>query len=98
MPPSSSRSDPLTSYYINIGSVDSFEKKLDDSQKYYNISPKDGIPLTYVQSPDYGSMIYKGMMAVMIVGSIGLTMSLMKGGAGGGVGGRRNCVLETWQL
>ena len=83
---------PVAAYYINIGSVDAFERKLEESQKFYNIKPKDSVPILYVDTPDYGSMFYKGFMTVMIVGSIAITMSMMKGGSGsmGGMGGMMN--------
>jgi len=86
------QSEPIA-YYINIGSVDSFERKLDESQKFLNISPKDAPPVVYVDTPNYGSMVYKAGMTILIVGSIAFTMSMMKGGAGGiggGMGGMMN--------
>jgi AFG3 family protein len=86
------QAEPIA-YYINIGSVDSFERKLSESQTFYGISPKNATPVIYTETPNYGNMVYKAGMTILIVGSIAFTMSLMKGGAGGlggGMGGMMN--------
>ena len=56
--------EPHMSYYINIGSVDSFENKLAESQKQLGIDSKHGIPVTYEVTPDYGGILYRSAMMV----------------------------------
>ena len=81
-----------TAYFIKIGSIDSFERKLEESRRAYRINHKDFIPVTYQDTPDYYDKVYKGAMLALIVGSVVFTASLMKKGSGGmgGMGGMMN--------
>ncbi|KAL3620103.1 hypothetical protein CASFOL_035015 [Castilleja foliolosa] len=47
-------------YYFNIGSVDSFEEKLDKAQEAMGIDPNDYVPVTYVSEIDchYAIMLF----------------------------------------
>lgn len=38
----------MPSYQFEIGSVDTFERKLEESQRQMGISPRDFIPVQYV--------------------------------------------------
>lgn len=72
-----------TPYYFNIGSVESFEKKLEDAQKGLGIESRDYIPVMYVEESNFlGEFI--GFLPNLIL--IGAYFLLMRG-SGGGVGG-----------
>ncbi len=72
-----------TPYYFNIGSVESFEKKLEDAQKSLGIESRDYIPVMYVEESNLLSE-FIGFLPNLIL--IGAYFMLMRG-SGGGVGG-----------
>lgn len=81
-------------YTINIGSVDSFERKLEESQKSYNLTPKQYIPVVYEDEADWSSKLYRGFIIASILASVGVTAMMFRqvggGGPMGGMGGMMN--------
>lgn len=43
----------VTPFYFNIGTVESFERKLEDAQKQLGISSRDYIPVIYIDETDW---------------------------------------------
>ncbi|KAE8768749.1 Cell division protease ftsH-like protein, mitochondrial [Hordeum vulgare] len=77
-------------YYFNIGSVDSFEEKLEEAQQVLGIDRHDYIPVTYADKISWFQEIMKFAPTLFIVGLlyvVGKKMSISIGG-GSGQGGR----------
>lgn len=78
-------------YYFSIGSVDSFERRLDDDQLELGIDSRNFIPVKYVKSTSpaeaWGFLFYAALL-----GASGFfmyrTAKTMTGGMSGGKGGR----------
>ncbi|MCO5587651.1 hypothetical protein L7F22_041602 [Adiantum nelumboides] len=81
-------------YYFNIGSVDSFERKLEEAQESLGIDPRDYVPVVYVEEL---GLLQEAMRmaptALLIAGLIFLSRRMQSGlgmgGGGGGLGGAR---------
>ena len=71
-------------YHFTIGSVESFEKKLEDSQRALGIEAKDFIPVVYVQETSITSELARFAPTILLVGAY---FFLMRGGGGMGGGG-----------
>ena len=71
-------------YYFNIGSVDSFERKLEDAQHLAGYDPAEYVPVTYVSENQF---LTEGMRLVPTLLLIGAYMWIMRGQLGGGLGG-----------
>lgn len=84
--PDSVAANPNFYYYFSIGSVESFERKLEEAQKELNIPPSERIPVSYASE----GMLIKAAMAfgptILLVGLL-LWMSRRAGGGGGGSSG-----------
>ncbi|PIA54714.1 hypothetical protein AQUCO_00900944v1 [Aquilegia coerulea] len=79
-------------YYFNIGSVESFEEKLEEAQEALGIDTHDYIPVTYVSEVVWYSELMRFAPTVMIIAFLLYTGRKMQGGFGGlggtGKGGR----------
>jgi AFG3 family protein len=85
--PDSPAANPSFHYYFTIGSVDAFERKLDDAQKELNIPSKDRIPVSYVSETSMTAVLLSFLPTLLIVGLGIYSLRRMGGGAGGGAGG-----------
>ncbi|XBI20191.1 ATP-dependent zinc metalloprotease FTSH 3, mitochondrial isoform X1 [Aegilops tauschii subsp. strangulata] len=77
-------------YYFNIGSVDSFEEKLEEAQEALGIDRHDYIPVIYADKISWFQEIMKFAPTLFIVGLlyvVGRKMSISIG-SGSGQGGR----------
>ncbi|KAK4483119.1 hypothetical protein RD792_010298, partial [Penstemon davidsonii] len=75
-------------YYFNIGSVDSFEEKLDEAQEALGIDPHDYIPVTYVSEMAWFQELMRFAPTLLLLGSLVFMGRRMQGGLGvGGTGG-----------
>lgn len=77
-------------YYFNIGSVDSFEEKLEEAQEALGIDRHDYIPVIYADKISWLQEIMKFAPTLFIVGLlyvVGKKMSISIG-SGSGQGGR----------
>lgn len=51
----------MPSYQFEIGSVDTFERKLEESQRQMGISPRDFIPVQYVTESNRSQGIIRAL-------------------------------------
>jgi AFG3 family protein len=83
-------------YYFNIGSLDSFERKMEEAQELLGIDPHEYVPVTYAN--DFNLTTEAIRMAptlLLLAGFVFLNrrmsgMGGMGGGGGGGAGGMMN--------
>ncbi|XXG54563.1 hypothetical protein AAC387_Pa03g2410 [Persea americana] len=79
-------------YYINIGSVETFEEKLEEAQKELVIDPHDYVPVYYVNEMVWYQELLRLAPTALILGSLWYMGRRMQGGFGiggnGGKGGR----------
>ncbi|CAO2166989.1 unnamed protein product [Urochloa humidicola] len=78
-------------YYFNIGSVDSFEEKLEQAQEALERDPHVYVPVTYTSEVNWFQELMRYAPAALIVGLIYVAGKRMKGGisiGGPGGGGR----------
>ena len=74
-------------YYFSIGSVDTFERRLEDAQKSLGIPPQDYVPVMYTSETDWLHEVVKFVPTMILFGGAYVLMRRMGGGAGGGAGG-----------
>ncbi|XP_068635569.1 ATP-dependent zinc metalloprotease FTSH 8, mitochondrial-like [Aristolochia californica] len=79
-------------YYFTIGSVESFEEKLEEAQEALGIDPHDFVPVTFVSEMVWYQELFKFAPTLLILGSLlymGRRMQSGFGiGGGPGKGGR----------
>ncbi|KAK8918326.1 hypothetical protein KSP39_PZI021776 [Platanthera zijinensis] len=82
------RSGSYYKYFFNIGSVESFEEKLEEAQESLGIDPHDYVPVTYVSEINWFQEFVRFAPTLLIVGLIYLFGRRMQGGLsiGGGPG------------
>jgi AFG3 family protein len=73
-------------YHFNIGSVDSFERKLDEAQRALGIHPKDYIPVVYATETNVLGEAVKLLPSLIFLGGLVFLMRSAGGGMGGGGG------------
>ena len=77
----------LPQYYFTIGSVESFERKLEVCQRELGIDTKDFVPVQYANQTSWGSELMKLAPTLVLVGLWVFMMARMNGGGIGGGGG-----------
>ena len=78
---------------FNIGSVDSFERNLEQAQSDLDIDPADRLPVTYVAEAEWLREVLKLAPTLLILGTIIFFSRRMAGGGSGrGVSG----ALSVW--
>eukprot|EP00903_Cladosiphon_okamuranus_P017837 g16415.t1 len=81
----------MPSYQFEIGSVDSFERKLEESQRQMGINPRDFIPVQYVTETSSSQSIIRVLTGLLptlaVIGTLVYLSRGSRGGAGGGPGG-----------
>lgn len=74
--------------YFNIGSVESFEEKLEEAQEALGIDPHDYVPVTYTSEMVWYQELMRFAPTLLILGSLLYMGRRMQGGLGvGGTGG-----------
>ena len=73
-------------YYFNIGSVESFEEKLEEAQEALGIDPHDYVPVTYHSEVIWYQELMKYAPTMLLVGLIYLFGRRMQGGFNIGAG------------
>lgn len=74
-------------YYFSIGSVESFERKLEDAQDQLGIPQSERIPVSYEAGKNtLGTWFLAFGPTMLIVGLLLYTQRSLRGGAGGGGG------------
>ena len=77
-----------TTYEIVLGTVGSFEKKLEQAQVELGVAPRDFIPVTYENETSWLGELSKIGPTLLLIGF--WVFMLRQGGMGGGGGGGRN--------
>lgn len=85
--PQSPAADGRSSYYFSIGSVEAFEKKLDDAQAELGIPSSERVPVAYKDETSISSTLVSFAPTLMIVGLLYYLSRRAGGAAGGGIGG-----------
>ncbi|PKA56410.1 ATP-dependent zinc metalloprotease FTSH 8, mitochondrial [Apostasia shenzhenica] len=82
------RSGSQYKYYFNIGSVESFEEKLEEAQEALGIDPHDHVPVTYVSEINWFQELIRFAPTAFLVGLIYFLGRRLHGGLniGGGSG------------
>ncbi|GAY47922.1 hypothetical protein CUMW_108070 [Citrus unshiu] len=76
-------------YYFNIGSVESFEEKLEEAQEALGIDPHDYIPVTYENEVNWYQELMRFAPTALLFGALWFMGRKMQSGLGvGGPGGR----------
>ena len=76
-------------YYFTIGSVESFEEKLEEAQEALGIDPHEYVPVTYMNEMVWYQEIMRFAPTLLLLGSLLYMGRKMQGGLGvGGTGGR----------
>ncbi len=82
-------------FYFTIGSVESFERKLEIAQRELGIASKDFIPVQYVSETNWGSELLKFAPTLLIIGT---TFYLLRGMASGGSAGGGGGMSRIFQI
>lgn len=90
LPPEAGGQRSVLRYHFQIGSIDSFERKLDEAQEDLGMDPADFVPVTYSSELSLVSEFVKLLPTLLIIGGyIWFTRRSMGGlGGPGGPGGR----------
>lgn len=76
-------------YYFNIGSVETFEEKLEEAQEALGTDPHDYVPVTYVSEVAWFQEVLKFAPTLLLLGSLLFMGRKMQSGFGvGGSGGK----------
>ncbi|XP_044473829.1 ATP-dependent zinc metalloprotease FTSH 10, mitochondrial-like [Mangifera indica] len=76
-------------FYFNIGSVESFEEKLEEAQRALGIDPHDYIPVTYASKVNWFQVLMRFAPTALLLGFLWFTGRRIQRGIGvGGPGGR----------
>ncbi|RDX99422.1 ATP-dependent zinc metalloprotease FTSH 10, mitochondrial, partial [Mucuna pruriens] len=77
-------------YYFNIGSVESFEEKLEEAQEALGIDSHDFVPVTYSSEMVWYQELMRFAPTLLLLGSLLYMGRRMQGGlgVGGGAGGK----------
>lgn len=73
-------------YYFNIGSVESFEEKLEEAQEALGVNSHDYVPVTYVSEMIWYQELLRFAPTLLLLGTLIYGARRMQGGLGG-VGG-----------
>lgn len=87
MYPDSVAANPGFHFYVSIGSVETFERHLDEAQKELGIPATESIPVTYAEAGQLANLLLAFGPTLLIVGLIYYTMRRGPGGGGGAGGG-----------
>ncbi|CAM6029858.1 unnamed protein product [Sphagnum balticum] len=73
-------------YYFNIGSIESFERKLEDAQDMLGVNPHDYVPVTYVSEMSWQQELLRLAPTILLIAGYIYFSRRMQGG-GFGIGG-----------
>ena len=77
-----------TRYYFSIGSVEAFERRLDEAQKELGIPSKDRIPVAYSQEISYAGILTSLLPLIVVIATLTWLSRRVSGSIGGRPGGR----------
>lgn len=84
--PDSPASNPNFHYYFSIGSVESFERRLDEAQDQLGIPVSERIPVNYASEADLWSLLINFGPTLLFIGAI-FYLSKRASAGGGGANG-----------
>merc|ERR1719261_1808576 len=84
----------VSEFYFNIGSVDQFERQLEQAQRELGIQPRDFIPVQYVSETNWGIEMLKLAPTLLVLGVMVMMMRGSMGGMGGGGPGGMNNIFK----
>jgi AFG3 family protein len=87
MYPESPATNPNFHYYFSIGSVDAFERRLDDAHDELAIPSSERIPVSYTTEGSGLNILLGFAPTLLFIGAIFYLSRRASGGAGGGAGG-----------
>lgn len=87
-PDSPAASNPLFYYYFSIGSIEAFERRLDDAQKELGIPSSELIPVAYKDEISWTGTVLSFAPTLLVIGSIfWLSRRASSGGGQSGIFG-----------
>ncbi|KAL3427078.1 matrix aaa protease map-1 [Phlyctema vagabunda] len=86
MYPDTPASNPNFHYYFSIGSVESFERRLDEAQDKLNIPNSERIPINFASEGSGWALLLSFGPTLLIIGGIFYMSKRASGGAGGASG------------
>lgn len=87
-PDSPAASNPLFYYYFSIGSIEAFERRLDDAQKELGIPSPERIPVAYKDEISWTGTVLSFAPTLLVIGSIfWLSRRASSGGGQSGIFG-----------
>ncbi|XP_050208189.1 ATP-dependent zinc metalloprotease FTSH 3, mitochondrial-like [Mercurialis annua] len=87
--PSGSKNPSHYKYYFTIGSVESFEEKLEEAQEALGTDPHDYVPVTYTNEVNWFQELMRFAPTALLLGTLWFMGRKMQSGLGvGGSGGR----------
>ncbi|EEF31401.1 Mitochondrial respiratory chain complexes assembly protein AFG3, putative [Ricinus communis] len=76
-------------YHFTIGSVESFEEKLEEAQQALGVDPHDYVPVTYMNEVNWSQELMRFAPTALLLGTLWFMGRRMQSGLGvGGSGGR----------
>lgn len=75
-------------YYFSIGSVEAFERRLDEAQNELGIPSKDRIPVAYSQEVSYAGIVTSLLPLIIVFATLSWLSRRVGNAMGGGRGGR----------
>lgn len=95
LPPTRGPVSPMESpYYFNIGSVDTFERKLEAIQEDLGMEPEDFIPVVYNKESSLSSEILRQIPSILLLG-LGVIFLRNALGQMGGMSGGRSGIFQV---
>ena len=82
------RATRATRYYFSIGSVEAFERRLDEAQQELGIPSKDRIPVAYSQEISYAGILTSLLPLIIVIATLTWLSRRVSGSIGGRPGGR----------
>lgn len=61
-----------------VGTVETFERKLEDAQRSLGIAPRDFIPVIYVNETSWSSEIMKYIPTALVIGKLSFVIAIPK--------------------
>jgi AFG3 family protein len=90
-PPGASQAGPQSQYryYFNIGSIDSFERKMEEAQEDMNWPPSSWVPITYTNELSWQQELLRLAPTILLIaGYVWFTRRQLGSLGGQGPGGR----------
>ncbi|KAK5122332.1 Mitochondrial inner membrane m-AAA protease component [Meristemomyces frigidus] len=87
MYPDSPAAQPGFYYYFSIGSVEAFERRVDEAQNELDIPSSERIPISYHEEGSWFNTLLAFGPTLLFIGAIFYLSRRAAGGAGGGAGG-----------